>query len=269
MTGPLHQNRGINGDRVKQDATVTVQPMANASSRKQEVPMLTMTTNALPRYTVSRAPASVPLEAEWDAPIWRQVPSLTVGHFHAASSDHRPHTEAKMVYDASALVGIFRVEDRYVVCANTEYQSPVYKDSCVEFFVRPRAAKGYFNFEMNCGGALLAQYIEDPRRTADGFVKFTRLPAQAGQQIRIRGTFDGPIPAEIADSVTWTLSYRIPLGIFEQYVGTLGELRGQQWRANFHKCADASSHPHWGAWAPIGEKLDFHNPAQFGLLYFE
>lgn len=247
----------------------TVQPLPLASSRKQRVHLLVMSITTLPRYAVSRVRQSVPPDAEWDGPVWRDVIPLTVGHFHSASSDHRPHTEAKMLHDGDALSGIFRVEDRYVVYTNTEFQSPVYRDSCVEFFVRPLPSKGYLNFEMNCGGALLAQYIEDPRRTPDGFAKFTRLPKETGSKAEIRGAFDAPIPAEIGDSVTWTLSYRIPVAVNEQFVGALGELAGQEWRANFHKCADASSHPHWGAWAPIAEKLDFHNPAQFGLLRFE
>jgi len=40
----------------------------------------------------------------------------------------------------------------------------VWKDSCVEFFIQPRPDAGYFNLEMNAGGAHLCCYIEDPAR---------------------------------------------------------------------------------------------------------
>jgi hypothetical protein len=46
------------------------------------------------------------------------------------------------------------------------------------------------------------------------------------------------------------------------------DLSGQTWRANLYKCADLSSHPHWGAWAEIGERLDFHQPSRFGEIAF-
>jgi len=59
------------------------------------------------------------------------------------------------------------------------------------------------------------------------------------------------------------------LALFETFVGPLGAPSGQIWRANFYKCADESSHPHWGSWADIGERLDFHQPECFGEIIFE
>jgi hypothetical protein len=64
------------------------------------------------------------------------------------------------------------------------------------------------------------------------------------------------------------VAYRIPLALFEAYAGALGALPGTSWRANFYKCADRTSHPHWGAWNPIGEVLNFHKPETFGELRF-
>ena len=31
------------------------------------------------------------------------------------------------------------------------------------------------------------------------------------------------------------------------------------WRANFYKCGDDTSHPHWAAWSPLKK---VNNPAQ-------
>ena len=45
---------------------------------------------------------------------------------------------------------------------------------------------------------------------------------------------------------------------------------GVAWRANFYKCADASSHPHWLTWAPVDwPQPDFHRKEFFGTLVFE
>ena len=209
------------------------------------------------------------LDSDWNDVPWSDAPTLQVAEYHPNSSSHRPITEAKMLYDDTGLHGVFRVEDCHIICRNLEYQSPVYKDSCVEFFAKPKEEKGYFNFEMNCSGTLLLQYIEDPARTPDGFASFIRVPKEIGGSVRVQGAFSGPIETEITEPLEWNLSFFIPFRVFETYAGPLGCVSGQVWRANFHKCADESSHPHWGAWSRMADRLDFHNPDQFGILTFE
>ena len=140
---------------------------------------------------------------------------------------------------------IFRVKDRYVKCTRTDYQSSVCCDSCVEFFVQPKAGKGYFNFEVNAIGTLHLSYIEDPTRTPNGFVKFTRVPWNLGSSVSIYHSITGRVFPEIAEPVDWTVEYRVPFSLFEHFVGPIGAVSGQTWRANFYKCADKTSHPHW------------------------
>ena len=152
---------------------------------------------------------------------------------------------------------------------HTEFQSPVWRDSCVEFFVQPRGSGGYFNFEINCGGALLSYYIEDPTRTADGFAKFTRLSPEHGGRIRINHSLPSLVVPERGEPIEWHIGCSIPLEVLEAYTGSLGPMAGQTWRGNFFKCADDSSHPHWASWAAIGEELNFHQPEYFAPLRFE
>ena len=227
-----------------------------------------------PCYTIRRAASPPPLEAPWDASAWQGADALTVDSFHPASSNHRPFTQARMLYDPSGLYGIFRVEDRYVLSTRTEYQSAVCRDACVEFFTEPKAGMGYFNFEMNCGGTLLASYIEDctrisdPKRPGQTFEKYTHLSEASGAQVRIRSSMPRRITPEKTEPVTWTLSFHIPKAVLEAFIGPLGNLAGQEWRGNFHKCAEDCSHPHWATWATIGEELNFHKPACFAPLRF-
>lgn len=45
---------------------------------------------------------------------------------------------------------------------------------------------------------------------------------------------------------------------------------GVTWRANFCKCADDSSRPHWLTWSPVTDSEPaFHRPKYFGILEFE
>ena len=75
------------------------------------------------------------------------------------------------------------------------------------------------------------------------------------------------VEPEIQVPTIWVIEYAIPLDLFSRYAGPLGDLAGQAWRANFYKCGDRTSHPHWAAWSPV-DRLDFHMPECFGVLVF-
>jgi hypothetical protein len=201
---------------------------------------------------------------------WDGASSLSVSSFHGKSSEHRPRTIVKVLYDPEHLHVLFDVQDQYLICRNTEFQSLVSKDTCVEFFVQPKPDKGYFNFEINCGGALLLYYIEDPTRMPDRFFKkFTPLTAEEGEQVTIESSLPRTIDPERVEPTDWRLLVKVPFSLFEPYVGPLGIRPGTTWRGNFFKAGGESSHPHWASWSPFGEVLRFHQPQFFGNLSFE
>jgi hypothetical protein len=220
-------------------------------------------------YIVRRVKEVPALEGDWDDPVWDHADILAIDNFHAEGSEHQPEAHARMLYDDEGLHLIFHVRDRYVVWRHSNFQDPVCRDSCAEFFVQPAQSKGYFNFEMNCGGTLLTSFIEDHRRTPDGFEKYEMLPADCDALVERCSECIVPLGVEHTDPVDWVVQYRVPFRVFEGYLGPLGPISGQTWRGNFYKCADDSSHPHWGAWSPIGDELNFHQPDKFALLRFE
>lgn len=218
-------------------------------------------------YLVRKAPAGSDPSGDWQDPFWAEADTLQVDAFRPESSRHRPRTSARLLYDAAGIHGIFRVEDQYVRCVRLDYSDEVWKDSCVEFFAQPKPGRGYFNFEFNCGGAFLCSYIVNPERVPGGFREFTRLPADIGKTIEARSSLGRRIEPEITEPTTWTLRFFVPRPLFEHYLGPLGEIIGQEWRANFYKCADETSHPHWASWSPV-DALNFHRPDCFGTLRF-
>lgn len=196
-------------------------------------------------------------------------PILRIQHWYPNECVHRPDTAVHIGYGEDGIALRYRVRDADVVCRYARYLEPVYKDSCVEFFVRPTDAPGYFNFEFNALGALLASYIEDPTRTADGFVKFTRLAPEVGEKVAVTSSWNGAVGVVDAGPVEWTLDALIPWTVLGAYCAIEGPPDpGSEWRGNFYKCGDETPHPHWGAWSDVGEKLDFHQPGQFGRLHF-
>ena len=222
-----------------------------------------------PSYTIRQATARPHLDGAWDSPVWSKADTAQITWFHPKSSDHHPDTRVRVLYSDEGLHVIFRVQDRYVRCLANEYMGPVYKDACAEFFVRPRPDKGYFNFEMNCGGTLLLSYIEDATKTDKGFKKYQDVPEEIGSRVEVYHSMPSTVDPEIAEPTEWRIEYFIPFSVFEHYLGPFGNLAGQKWQGNFYKCAENNSHPHWGAWSPVGEELNFHQPDKFGNITLE
>jgi hypothetical protein len=218
-------------------------------------------------YTIPRTHTAPELAGLWDGPVWRQAEPLTLTHVRPESSDHHPATQARLLYDSRNIYVIFRVEDRYVRSVRTAYGDMVCKDSCVEFFVKPKADRGYLNFECNAGGTLLASYITDHTRTPEGFKQFVRLPADEGRQVRVYHSLPAVVEPERVEPLTWALEFALPLNLLAKYVGALGDPAGQTWSANLYKCGDETSHPHWISWSPVSA-LNFHLPDCFGSLHF-
>ena len=228
-----------------------------------------------PVYVVRRAKEPPRLEGRWDGRTWRKANTLEVTHFLPESteglpaSDHRPVTKARVLYDDAGLYVHFRVKDRYVRSVATEYRGKVWEDACAEFFVQPKAGRGYFNFEINCGGTMLLSYHEDPAWQGQPLRKAGAVPWELAQQVQIVHTMPEVVDPEIADRVVWQLEYFIPFSLLEMYVGPVGDVGGQIWRANFYKIAETNSHPHFAAWSPVRDGVSFHQPRFFGILRLE
>ena len=201
-------------------------------------------------------------------PIWEGAVPLPIDQFRPEGSDHRPQTSLQLLHDNHSIHGLFRVRDRYVRCRYQAFGDPVYRDSCVEFFARPKPGLGYFNFEFNCGGAFLCNYITDETRVPTGFKACIKLSPGDVSMVQVACSMPKMVEPEIALPVSWWLAFTLPAAVMEKFVGPVGTLSGQTWRANAFKCGNETSHPHWAAWSPV-DQLNFHLTRCFGELVFE
>ena len=74
------------------------------------------------------------------------------------------------------------------------------------------------------------------------------------------------VDPEIAEPTKWFIEFRLPYEILEAYVGPVERKSGTIWRANFYKCGDRTSHPHWAMWNKIPGELGFHKPEFFAPI---
>ncbi|MCG6535256.1 MAG: hypothetical protein L7F78_11315, partial [Syntrophales bacterium LBB04] len=117
------------------------------------------------------------------------------------------------------------------------------------------------------GGALYASYVENPERIKGELKKSPPHSPEACGAIGVYHSMPSLVDPEITGPVEWHIEPNVPVGILESFTGPIGPLAGQEWRANFYKCGDETSHPHWAAWSPVSGK-NFHRPDEFGTIRF-
>ena len=135
-----------------------------------------------------------------------------------------------------------------------QYNDPVYKDSCLEFFVSfaPDSGK-YMNFEMNSAGAFLSA-VRASRSDTTHIDKLAPLPH---------------VTAEKGDGC-WCVRVVFTLDFIEKTFGRKDFATGDIIKGNFYKCGDDTEYPHFGMWSPVELPApDFHRPEFFGELVIE
>ena len=213
-----------------------------------------------PTYTVRRVDAE--FRPGDPAPPWATVTPLAIDHFLWLDNGYHPPVESRLCWTDRFLHVRFRVEERRVRVRYMKFQDPVFKDSCVEFFIDafPRLNRGYINFETNAAGTLLAAF--GPDRSAR-----TPLWPEDLADFEVAASIPGPVQGTYGEG-TWTVEYRVPLGLFKKLYGR-EIFSGHRAAANFYKCGDETEFPHYGAWSPVATPdPDFHRPEYFGEVVF-
>ena len=79
------------------------------------------------------------------------------------------------------------------------------------------------------------------------------------------------VDPEMEEPTTCTLEYRLPFAVVKKYCSDASKpAQDVIWKANFYKCADGTSRPHWLTWSFVDHPTPhFHMPKYFGTLKFE
>lgn len=175
--------------------------------------------------------------------------------------DRRPEVRFNIAYGSSEIYIKYYVTEPFTRAVHTQSNEEVYEDSCVEFFVSPGSEGIYYNFEFNAIGTCLMAMGPDRNNRQ-------RMDPQVIAKIRRFSSLGNQPFPEIKKGPSWELTVAIPLDVF---IGTdIRELSGMTAKANFYKCGDRLSRPHYLSWSPIGtKKPDFHRPEYFGIIKFE
>jgi hypothetical protein len=183
-----------------------------------------------------------------------------VGKINWSKFGYKPEVTFAIGYTQNEILLKYYVTEQYFKAEKTESNQMVCEDSCVEFFVSPDDDGWYYNLEFNGIGTC---YM------GAGNTRENRIKAdpQVISRIRRKTSAGKETTGERERELSWTITIAIPLEVFFRH--EIKELKGRTFRANFYKCGDKLSVPHYVTWNPVGTvRPDFHQPAYFGSLRF-
>ncbi|MDR1667467.1 MAG: hypothetical protein LBS03_07245 [Bacteroidales bacterium] len=171
---------------------------------------------------------------------------------------YRPWVQFKLAYSATEFLLQYRVREKYIRAVAGRDNGEVWKDSCVEYFVSPADDGVYYNFEFNCAGMCLMS-VGTGRHGREW------APLDLLAEIRRFPSLGSAPFQERAGETEWELWVAIPYKAFFKHKDVFPAAKCV--KANFFKCGDDLSEPHFLSWNPIEtEKPDFHRPEFFGTV---
>lgn len=174
---------------------------------------------------------------------------------------YKPVVKFKIAYCQDQILLKYYVTEENIRAKASRINGDVYLDSCVEFFVSINGSNNYYSFEFNCIGIPNVSY--GPGRANRVFTDPEILKA-----IKTRSSLGNQPFDEKTGGHQWEMMIVIPKECltYDKYL----VLQGLKANANFFKCGDETSIPHFITWNPIDtETPDYHQPSCFGELLFE
>jgi hypothetical protein len=204
----------------------------------------------------SEYPALEEISAELDSKRER----LLIDTINWKGFDYKPVVSIAMAYSDNEIFLKYYVKEDYFKAEKTEINQMVCEDSCVEFFVSPEDDGIYYNMEFNgIGTCLLGSGLDraTSRKVDPAIVSQIRSLSSVGRE---------PVH-EVSGKYEWSITIAIPFKVFFRH--NITDLKGKTFRANFYKCGDKLTAPHYLTWNPVGtENPDYHQPGYFGLIKF-
>ena len=182
-----------------------------------------------------------------------------ISQFPWGNVDPEPSVRFKIAHNNYAIFVHFDVLENETLARHNNHNDPVHKDSCVEFFIAFDEKPSYYNFEFNCLGTCHAAWGSSRNNrqllrpsTIDQIQACTKIRRASLKQFSL---------------INWQLSLRFPLNVFA--FDKIESLSGQKATANFYKCGDDLSQPHFITWNPVKAiSPDFHLKSFFGEIVF-
>lgn len=176
------------------------------------------------------------------------------------NSGYKPLAFASILYDIKGMYIKLQAFEEIIIARYLKNDDPVYKDSCMEFFLNafPAYSQKYLNFEFNPFGTMLLGFGSSRTdRVYIGKMNNNIFNIKSGISKNHK---------DRKDIFSWHITFFIPF----EFLHTVYEINSciiNEMKGNFYKCGDDTSFPHYGCWNNIDKEYsDFHCPEFFGNL---
>jgi len=170
---------------------------------------------------------------------------------------YRPQVQFLIGHSGNCLFLKYFVSESTVRASYFKPNDPVYKDSCVEFFIALNGEGNYYNFEFNILGTCKLNFGSQRN---DRKLISEKAISEIQFSTFIRNLHPGII--------LWEITLAIPISAFEEH--NIDTFKGKHCKGNFYKCGDELPQPHYLSWnMVISPTPDFHLPQSFGEMHFQ
>jgi len=192
---------------------------------------------------------------------WQGIGEILINDYRWMENNYKPEVTIKACYCDEYIYVRFLVYEQKVTVRYLNVGDPVFKDSCVEFFINlfPKETEEYFNIELNAIGTIKMGYGIKRNRKYLTVADLTDMKVITSIQQPVYG---------LHGSDHWKLWCAIPINMLEKI--TNRKFKGDEAIGNFYKCGDDTEFRHYGMWNLIDNpKPDFHLPEYFGKIIFD
>jgi hypothetical protein len=214
-----------------------------------------------PTYSV-RTAESIVVDGKLSEKGWANAQAITLMFPWEAQTGAKQRTTVRLLRDRTYLYVSYDCEDTDLTATYEKRDDPVYKDDCVEIFLRPdETTEHYIGLEMNARGVLFDYYFNYPEKNdyslnLDGVLLKTTL----------RGTLNQTGDPDQG----WSLELAIPWTSLSRLAKRFPPDAGDHWRAQINRWDGTEPHRRLSMWTRSGKKQpNPHNPERFGVLSFD
>lgn len=214
-------------------------------------------------YSIARANVEIKVDGKLDEAAWKNARAVGDFVFPWWKEGLKEQTSAKLLWDDTHLYVAFHCQDQHVAGEQTDRDSRVYQDDCVEVFTAPNPAQplNYFNIEMNVRGAFLDQHHPGGPGAP--------TPKQWNATgVKIATAVDGTLNNDADQDRGWILEAAIALENFKEVARNIPPRPGDVWHLNLNRLG-GKTNPQYSQWTPSKtDRPQFHAPKDFGRVIF-
>ncbi|MFZ5515995.1 MAG: carbohydrate-binding family 9-like protein [Candidatus Zhuqueibacterota bacterium] len=221
----------------------------------------------LPMYLCPKIDEDFALTGKIDNPAWNKSSAVPLVDA-ITGKDGKFATTVQALYSDAYLYVAFTCADDYIWGTETERNSPIYDEECVEVFLNPaNAGHQYYEINLSPKNVVFDAALLNNRTPANPFAEFMGFPDWDMKKLETAVSIDGEVDSD-GNGRSWTAELKIPMA---ELFGAphCPPLPGDVWRANFFRIdSPKKGERHHYAWSPT-ERIAFHLPWRFGYLKFQ